>query len=95
MEPGHSTEECKILKDYYAKYAVQRPHNKRQSHSGGNKKRVMTFKFYGAIEEVNSMTDHDAHIPRKTRGEIRQRSLRVTRELHLQNRRNVLMGLTA
>ena len=24
--PGNSTEECKVLKDYFKKYAAQRPH---------------------------------------------------------------------
>ena len=63
--PGHSMDECKVLKEYTAKYAAQRSHNEIEARSGGNKKRGKTVKFNGATEEVNRMTDHGASIPRK------------------------------
>ena len=93
--PGHSTEECKVLKDCSAKYAAQRPHNKREARSGGKKKRGNTVKFDGTTEEVNRTTAHDAPIPGKKREKIRQRILRVKRTLHIKKKSNVLMGLTA
>ena len=61
-------EECKVMKDYSANYATQRPHNEREARSGGYKKRCKTIKFDGTTEEVNITTAHDAPIPRKNRG---------------------------
>ena len=68
--PGNSIEECKLLKDYSTKYVAQHPHNKRESRSGGNKKRGKTVHFDGTTEEVNSMTARGVPIPRKTKGVI-------------------------
>ena len=34
---GHSTKECKVLKENSTKYAAQRPHNERKARSCGNK----------------------------------------------------------
>ena len=59
------------------------------------KKRGKTVKFDGTTEEVNSMTAHDAPIQRKTRWEINQRSLRVTRTMKFPKRRNLLIGVIA
>ena len=42
--PGHSTEECKVLKDYYDKYAAQRP-NKKNPYSAAKNKRKNLVKF--------------------------------------------------
>ena len=79
--PRHSTEECKVLKEYFAEYSAKRPHIERESRSGA-------VNFYGTIEELNSMTDHDAPIPRKIREKIRYKILRVTRTLQFQMIRN-------
>ena len=86
--PSHSTEECRILKKYFSKYSAQRPHIEREARSGA-------VNFDGTIEEVNSMADHDAPIPCKTRGVIEHKILIVTRTLQFQKRRNAFMGLTA
>ena len=72
--PSHFTEECKLLKEYTVNYAAQRPHNEKESRSSGNKKRGKTVKFGGATEEVKNMVAHDALIPRKKKGGIRQKS---------------------
>ena len=39
--PGHSTEEWKVLKEYSGKYAVQRPHTKKQARSSGKKQALL------------------------------------------------------
>ena len=76
------------MKKYFSKYSAQRPHIEREARSGA-------VNFDGTIEEVNSMAAHDAPIPRKTRGEIRHKILRVTSTLQFQKRRTAFMGLTA
>ena len=35
--PGNYIEECKFLKEYFAKYTAQRPHYEKKSRSSGNK----------------------------------------------------------
>ena len=71
--PGNYTEECEVLKDYFTKYADQRPRNKREARSGGNQKRGKTAQFDGTAEEVNSTTARDAPIPRKKKGNIQSK----------------------
>ena len=92
--PGHSTEECKVLKEYSAKYAVQQPHNEKEACSVGNRKRGKTVKIYGATEEVNNMAAHDAPTGRKKNGKTRQKILIVTRIMKFHQRSNAFMGLT-
>ena len=70
------------------------PH-KEEFPTGSNKKRGKTVQFDVTTEEVNSMTARDAPIPRKTEGEVSQRSLIVTRTLHFPKKMNILMGFTA
>ena len=66
--PGHSMEECKVLKEYSTKYTAQRPNNEREARSGSNKKCGKIVKFDRTTEEMNLMTAHDAPIPRKIWG---------------------------
>ena len=93
--PGQSTEDWKVLKEYSAKYASQRPYNEKESRSGGNKKSGTTVNLDGVTEEVNNMEDHDAPIRRKGREKSRHKILRVTRVLQFHHRRNTFMALTA
>ena len=66
----HSTEECKVLEEYSAKYSEKRPHNEKEARSGGNKKYGKTVKFDDSIEDVKNMVAHDAPIPRKKKEKI-------------------------
>ena len=65
--PSHSTEECKVLKEYFVKYSAQQPHIEREARSGA-------VNLGGTIEEVNSIKSHDAHISISTRGESGKKS---------------------
>ena len=78
--PGHCIEECKILKDYSTKYAAQRPHDEREAHSGGKKKRGKTVQFDSTTEEVIITTARDAPIPIKTKGESQAKKPKSDRE---------------
>ena len=66
--PGHSTEDCKVLKEFSKNYAAQRTHKEKEAWSGGNKKRTKTVKFDSQTQEFNTMVYRDAPIPRKKNG---------------------------
>ena len=51
--PGHSSEDCKVLKEYSKNYSVQRPHNEHEACSGGKTKRGKSVD--GNVKEVNIM----------------------------------------
>ena len=62
--PRHTSEECKVLRDYTEKLSTQHTYKDKQACSGGNR-RGKTVKFESAAEEVNIMKLHDEPIPRK------------------------------
>ena len=64
--PRHSTDDCKLLKEYSNNYAVQRDH--KESRSGGNKKRGKSVKFDGETKEVNIMVSHAKSNPKNKKG---------------------------
>ena len=66
--PGHSTEYCKVLKEYPDKYSAQRPHQEKEARSGDNKNRAKTFKFNSQMQEVKVMVSHDEPTLRKKKG---------------------------
>ena len=61
--PGHSAEECKVLKEYSSKYATQRNH--KESHSSSKKKRGKSVNFNKETQEVNSMEINYKPAPKK------------------------------
>ena len=63
--PGHSSEECKVLKLYSEKYAAQRPHKPKGDCSGGNPRRGKVVDFDDNTQEVNTMKNHVNPTPRK------------------------------
>ena len=71
--PGQSTEDWKVLKEYSAKYASQRPYNEKESRSGGNKNNGNTVKCDGETQEVNTMVSYDEPIPRKKKGYMQKK----------------------
>ena len=62
--PGHSSEECKVLKEYSKNHIAQQSFKDKQAHSVGNKS-GKTVKFKSASEEANVMKYHDEPIPKK------------------------------
>ena len=61
--PGHSLEECKVLKVYSGKYSAQRPHTPIEACSGGNPKRAKAVEFNDSTQEVNTMENRGDTIP--------------------------------
>ena len=53
--PGHSSEECKVLKAYSEKYSAQNPHKTTEACSVNNTKLGKVFKFNDNTQEVNTM----------------------------------------
>ena len=66
--PGHSSEECKVLKVYSEKYVTQRPHQSTEARSGGNPKHGKFVKFDDNTKEANVIQNDDIHILRKKKG---------------------------
>ena len=92
--PGHSTEECKVLKDYSTKYATERPH-KEEAYSSGNKNVVRTSSLTAKQKRCASRMLM-MHIPQKRKREkVRQISLRVTRILQFPKRRKHTYGIVS
>ena len=60
--PIHSSEECKVLKEYSKKYAVQQPHKEHEAISGRKTKCGNSVDFGVNVKEVNIM-EHDDPIP--------------------------------
>ena len=71
--PRHSTEECKVLKEYTKKYAVRKPYKDKEAYCGGNKNSGKIVKLDGETQEVNTMVYHDAPIPRKKKGKNKKK----------------------
>ena len=67
MAPEISLEECKVLKEYSKKYAVQRPHKDSESRSGGKTKCNKTINLDRSVKEYNIM-EHYVPIPKKKNG---------------------------
>ena len=63
--PGHSSEECKVLKVYSEKYAAQRPHKSTEAKSGCKPKHSKVVEFNRNTQEVNFMQDDDIPISRE------------------------------
>ena len=61
--PGHSYEECKVLKEYSKNYAAQWPHKDNGKTRCGN-----SVELYRSVKEANIM-EHDDPIPNKKKGE--------------------------
>ena len=53
--PGHSYEDCNLLKEYSKKYTAQRPHKENEAHSSGKTKRGKSAEFDGNVREVSIM----------------------------------------
>ena len=64
--PGHSMEECKVIKEYSKKYAAQR--TDKEARSDGKKKCCESVSFWEKIQKVNTMLSLDSPTPRKIRG---------------------------
>ena len=61
---GHSSVDCRVLKEYSKKYATQQSHKENEAWSGGKINRGKSVKFDGNVKEVNIM-EHDYSIPNK------------------------------
>ena len=64
--PGHSFEECNVLKQYSKKYTAQQPHKDNEYRSGGKTKRNKTVWFDISVKEANIMK-YDALITKKNK----------------------------
>ena len=62
--PGHSSQNCKLLKEYFKKYAKQRPHTKKEAHSSGKTKRDKSVELDRNTKEFN-IVEHDDPIHKK------------------------------
>ena len=74
IAPGHSSEKCKVLKDYSKRHVAQRPFKYEQARYGGNK-RGKPVKFESTVKEVNIMKSHDEPILRKKKGRSHNKKL--------------------
>ena len=88
----HSSEECRVLKEYTKKRSAQHPYKDKQACSGGNK-RAKTVKFKDTIQEVNTMKSHDEPIPKKKKKKRRRKNPIVIRQMQSHQRMNALMEL--
>ena len=93
--PGHSTEECKVLKKYSDKYSTQRPHKDKEARSRGKNKRGKFIEFDGEMQEVNSMASHSDPIPSKKKVKNQPLIIRVNEPVQAHHMMNALMLLTA
>ena len=66
--PSNAIEECKVIKEYFKKYAAQRTHKDKEAISRGKKKSGKTIKFDGETQDFNTMVSHDAPISKKKKG---------------------------
>ena len=62
--PVHSSEECKVLKEYSKKYAVQRPYKDSEAQPGGKTGFNNTSESNISVKEANIMK-YDALITKK------------------------------
>ena len=62
--PGHSSEDCKVIKEYSKKYAVQRPQKENEARSVRKTKHDKSVEFDGNVRKVNIM-EHDDPTPNK------------------------------
>ena len=66
---GHSSVDCRVLKEYSKKYATQQSHKESEAWSGGKINRVKSVKFDGNVKEVNIM-EHDYYNPNKKKKKL-------------------------
>ena len=92
--PGHSLEECRVLKEYTEKRSAQNTYKDKQAYPGGNKL-AKTIKLEDATQEVNTMKSHDEPIQKNRKGKSRRKNLRVIMPIHTHQRMNAFMVLTA
>ena len=93
--PRHSSEECKVLKEYTEKRSMQNPHKEKEAHPRGNNSRDKTVKFNGATQEVNTMKSHYESIPNNKKGKTRRNVFRVIRPIQTDQKTNTFMALSA
>ena len=65
--PGHSSGDCRVLKEYSKKCASQWPHKENEAHSGGKTKRGKSVKCDINVKVVNIMEHHEP-ILKKNKG---------------------------
>ena len=65
--PRHSSEECKVLKEYYKKCAVQQPHKDNEAHPGGETNRGKSIELGSSVNEASTM-EHCDPIPKRRGG---------------------------
>ena len=71
--PGHSSGECKLLKEYSKKYASQHPHKYNQAHSGSKTNRGNSVEFDSSIKDASIMEHGDPIPKKKMRGQTSQK----------------------
>ena len=74
--PGHSSKECKFLKDYSENHVAQWPFKNKQARSSGNK-RSKIVNFESASEEANIIKSHDEPIPRKKKVKVKNKKTKI------------------
>ena len=67
--PGHSYEDCKLLKKYSKKYYLQWPHKYNEAHSGRKTKRGKSVELDSSVKEENIM-EHSDPIPKKKKEKL-------------------------
>ena len=71
-DPGHSSEECKLLKVYSKIYAAQRPYKDNKGRYSGKTKPGEYVEFNSTAKEANIM-EHGDPIPKKNKGKTSQK----------------------
>ena len=83
------------MKIYSENCTAQRPHKYKEALSGGKPKHTKSVELKSENQEVNTMESHDEPIPKKIRGKISLKIVRVNRPRQTHQRMGLIIALTA